>query len=304
MLDIKKVESTNECYITGILNELEIAEGSGVDKNGKSYDYIRGVATIRVDQEENGKVVENLIPVSMFSKRKKNDGTDNKVFDRIKNYGENFISAAAAEDISQATRISVMGKTVNIGENAYVNKNTGKINSTFQISSNFLNLARESDKEQAVFELSGVVLNFRPEVNSQEEETGRLIISFGIIGYGGRISVVNLYAEDNAKSHIESNWNKGDTVKVVGNIKMTQKVITWNEEIGFGKPIERKRVESRRELVVTGGSACGLDEGLSYDADDIKVSLAERKAYQDELLENAKSASKPAPKKAVDNFGF
>jgi hypothetical protein len=38
MLDITKVESENEVYISGILNELEIIEGSTQDGRG----WIRG----------------------------------------------------------------------------------------------------------------------------------------------------------------------------------------------------------------------------------------------------------------------
>lgn len=67
MLDIKKIQSKNECTIVGILNELDIVEG----KTSDGRDYIRGTATIRVDQEVKGKQVENLIPVSMFAMRLK-----------------------------------------------------------------------------------------------------------------------------------------------------------------------------------------------------------------------------------------
>ena len=51
MLDIKKIQSKNECTIVGILNELDIVEGKASD----GRDYIRGTATIRVDQEVKGK---------------------------------------------------------------------------------------------------------------------------------------------------------------------------------------------------------------------------------------------------------
>jgi hypothetical protein len=45
MLNIKERESKNECYISGILNELDIVEGTTSD----GRDYVRGTAKIRVD---------------------------------------------------------------------------------------------------------------------------------------------------------------------------------------------------------------------------------------------------------------
>jgi hypothetical protein len=45
MLNIKQVQSKNECYISGILNELEIVEGKTYD----GRDYVRGIAKVRVD---------------------------------------------------------------------------------------------------------------------------------------------------------------------------------------------------------------------------------------------------------------
>lgn len=299
MLNIKEVQSQNECFISGVLNELDIVEGKTTD----GREYVRGTAKIRVDQEINGKVQENIVPVSMFSMKLKKDNSPNSVFTRILGYKDTLISEAIAETPSQASKVTLSGKSCNIAENLWYDQRTDQVRSGFQISSNFINPKRDNDKDKAGFELSGVVLNTRPEIDSKtEEETGRLIVNLGIIGYNGTINVVDLIASDTAKAHIEANWTNGDTVKVVGLINVSQKVVTWKEEQGFGEPIERSRTESKRELIITGGSAGGLDEGLSYDADDIKAALAERKAKMESIKQNSK-ASKPAPK-STDGFGF
>ena len=301
MLDIKKIQSKNECTIVGILNELDIVEG----KTSDVRDYIRGTATIRVDQEVEGKQVENLIPVSMFAMRLKKDGSQNSIYDKIADYKESLTSAAAAETISQASRVSVVGKTANLVENMWVDKRTGAVRTGFQISSNFINSARESDKDAAKFEVTGVVLGMRPEQDKEGEETGRLIVNIGLVGYAGKVDVIETIAEDNAKSFIEDNWNKSDTVTVAGIINMTQKVTTYTEEVGFGEPIVRHRTESCRELLITAGSREGADEDHAYDEDDIKAALKERQAKKEALLN--KSKSKPAAKSTsekADSFGF
>lgn len=300
MLNIKQIESKNECYISGVLNELEIVEGTTSDGRG----YVRGTAKIRVDQEIDGKVYENIIPVSMFSMKLKNDGNPNQVAARIIGYKDSLISLAAAEVPSQASRITLSGKSCNIVENMWYDQKTGQVKSGFQVACNFLNQKRDSDKEKASFEFSGIVLGTKPELDKNGEETGRLIVNFGLVGYNGKIDVIDLIADDTARAHIESNWEKGDTVNVVGIINVTQKTVTWMEEQGFGEPIERIRTESRRELIIKGGSSGGLEESLSYDADDVKASLAERKNRMEKTKEKATAAKQSSVASKNENFGF
>lgn len=298
MLNIKQSESVNECVICGTLNELDIVE----DKTSDGRAYIRGTAKIRVDQEVNGTVVENIIPIQMFSMRLKKDGTPNKVYDRILGYKNSLTSIAAAETPAQASKVTVAGKTCNITENIWIDKATGQARTGgFNISSNFINPKRDGDEEKATFELTGVVLGKRDEIRN-DEPTGRLIISFGVITYGGKINVLDLIASDSAKAYIDANWNDGETVKAIGIINASSKVVTWTEEVGFGEPIKRQRTESRRELLITAGSPNGFEESLSYDADDIKAALAERKGEIEKKKESAKAASKPAA--STSGFGF
>lgn len=296
MLDVKTRESDNYVYVSGVLNEMEIIEANFADGSP----YVKGTASIAVDQDINGKVVENIIPVKMFAALKKRDGGENPMYSRIVGYKDAFISRAAAEDPSQASRITVKGK---VEENCWYSSATDSVVSIFQISSNFLNKQKEGDKEEATFRLSGVVGSTRPEMDKNGEETGRLIVTFIVIGYGGKANKIEMIAEGNAKAHIETNWEKGDTVQVTGKINMVQKVETWKEEQGFGEPIERSRTVSVRELIVTGGSATGLEESLSYDMDSVKLALNERNAKNEEK-KNSASTTKSIPKSKNADFGF
>ena len=217
MLNIEKTQSDNSVYMSGVLNELDITTGTSAE--GK--DWIRGTAVIKCDQEIDGVPVECLGTVKMFSMRLKKDGDLNKVYDRILGYKEKFISEAAADEDHPASKVTVTGQ---LEENIWIDKSTGKERSTFQISSNFLNEKRESDEDGIKFQLSGVVLNDptnAEEIDKNEEPTGRIRIKFGVIGYGGKINVLDLYASGGAKAHIENSWNKQDTVKVTGKVNVT-----------------------------------------------------------------------------------
>lgn len=285
MLDIKKVESINKVTIMGTLNEINIEEK--VSAEGK--EYVQGTASIKVDQEIDGKHVENIIPIRMFSMRLKKDGGKNVVYDGIVKMKENFISLAAAETPSQASKVVINGGQLQ--ENMWLDKTTNQLRTAFQISSNFMKKAGPEDEETAFFELTGVVGDIRDEMDKDGNETGRLILKFIVVGYLGKTDVIQLIADrPSAINFIRNNWEKGDTVSLNGIVNMSYTVKTWTEEQGFGEPIKRSRTESKRELIITGGST-SFDEELSYDMDAIKLALDERQTRIDKLSEKKPATS-------------
>lgn len=299
MLNIKdkNSQSKNQIYISGVLTEMDIQPKQTND----GRNFATGTIKVRVDQEINGKKVENIIPISLFSMELKSDKTVNPNYARILGYRDSFTSLSAAETPAQASKVTI--GLANITENRWIDQTTKELRTGFRINSNFINKARDTDEEKATFELSGVVGKLQPEYDKNGDETGRLIVKFIVVQFGGKVDIIDLIAADTAKAHIETNWKEGDTVKVVGVINMTQKTVTWMEPQGFGPDIPRQRTESSRELIIIGGSAGGLEDTLSYDADDIKVALAERQKAIEELKN--KSTNKPAAAPASSSgFGF
>ena len=238
----------------------------------------------------------------MFSMKYKKDGSENPNYARIVGYKNSLISLASAETPSQASRITCAGKSCNLRENMIPDRTTGKVRTYFEINTNFLNSARADDEDQAKYTITGILLNIRPELDREDNDTNRAILSIGVVQYGGSIDVIEFIAADEAKVHAETNWNIGDTIKITGRINMTSRVVEWDEEQGFGEPIHHKRTESCRELLITGGSSTGLEEELSYDADEVKAACAERKA-RIEALQNQNQQKASAPKKN-DGFSF
>ena len=259
-------------------------------------------ATVKVDQEIGGQMVENEVPIRMFSMKNKKDGTTSKIYTNILQYKEDFVSLAACPEgqCDLATMVAVNnGK---FDENTWVDKTSGVARSGFQISTNFISKARAGTEQGAVFELSGVILGITPEVDSNDDETGRVKVKFAIVGYAGKVEVLDLIAEaGNAATFIQSNWNDGDTVNLNGAVNINQSVKTWYEEQGFGEPIKRTKTETRKELVILGGSPSGLEEAFSYDSDDIKKGLAERQA-RIKVLQDRAASNKPKTK--TTSFGF
>lgn len=297
MLDASRL-SDNIVYTSGILNELEIVEG--VSQKGKAY--VRGTASIRVDQEVNGKLEEEIIPFKLFAMKDKSDGSgENSNYKKILGYRDQFISLAAAEDEKDASRVTI--PNAKLEENAWFDPKTGVVRSTYQMTTNFINKAKDGDQEKATFELSGVVGKMYPETDREGNETGRTIVDFIVITWGSKANKIQLIAEGSAADFINTHWEIQDTVRVTGRINMTHKIDTWKEEQGFGEPIVRTRTVSKKELLITGGSPSGLGEDQSYDADSIKQLVSARNEEHKKLAE-APSTTKASTKNKPVDFGF
>lgn len=287
MLNIREVSSVNSVSIAGILKELDITEG----KTTEGKDWVSCKATIKVDQEVNGKATENEIPVRLFAMKKNQDGSDSKMYPIIVGYREKFTSLAACPEDQPEKASKVVIQTTNITkpngtivENVWVDPNSGEARTGWAINAKFLNEPRGVFEEEAKFELSGVVLNKTRETDANGEETGRLKIKFAVVGYKGKVDVINLIAaSENAVNFIEQNWEDGDTVNLNGVISFNQSQKVWYEEQGFGEPIKRTKTETRKELIILGGSPAGLEDTYSYDANDIKSGLAERQVRVEEM---------------------
>lgn len=300
MLNINVQESLNKTTIEGILKELDIEERTA--KTGKNY--VTGKATVKVDQEINGKVVECEIPVRLFAMELTTSGEQSKLYTRILSYRDTFTSLAACPEgnANLASKVSITN--AKITENNWLT-NSGEVKSSFQVESNFMEIARPGFKEQATFELSGVVLNKTMEVDATtNEETGRMKIKFGVVGYKGKLNVIELIAATpNAVDFIDQNWNEGDTVTTYGAVSINQSTKTWKEEQGFGEPILRTKTISRKELIILSGSESGLEEEFSYEPNDIKKALETRNANLNELKERSKPKNQGTGTGTRD-FGF
>lgn len=309
MLNIKEVQSTNVVEISGILSQLEVEQ----KKTADGRNYASAKATIKVDQEIGGKMVENEIPVKLFSMELKSDGKVSKIYTGILEMRDKFTSLAALPDDEKNKASKVVITSGQLKENIWVDPNSGQVRTGFEIDSNFMNAPRQGAEFEpsARFELSGVIMDTQRETDANQEETGRLKVKVAVVGWTGkdgvtRVDVIDLIAaSDSAVNFIESNWEKGDTVNINGAISFNQSTKVWYEEQGFGEPIKRTKTQTRKELIILGGSPSGLEEEYSYDANDIKAGLAARAARVEEQKEKG---NKPKTQKRASfddvNPGF
>lgn len=306
MLDLS-IQSTNEVIIEGVLQEVDLREGTLEKPGAPVRDYVAGTVTIAVTQTVGGVEESSEIPVSVFATKLKNDGNPNPAYKNIDDLRKNFVSKASGGASADLVRIT-RGE---LNENTFTNE--GRTITSFRVRNSFFNKVFTDAQQIAAFRSKIVILSIAPEVDLNDVETGRLRIVGAIVCYGARVDVLTFYVEDpTAIAYISKNWEEGNTVNISGRLRFAVSTIerqVESSEVGFGEALPSSSSRRVRELIITSGSPGPLDDDESYDADgEIVHALAERKARiaADAEKSNTKKAT-PAPatkQKAKFDGGF
>jgi hypothetical protein len=298
---IKEFKNGNVARIEGILSENGLKDIS-YEKDGKQVEAIGGSIKVRVETQINKEDVVLEVPVTVFAKKLKNDGTPNGIYTSLKTVKDTFLSIASV-GIEKADRVRITSGSITMNE---LWLKDGTFSSTPQISTNFINRVSKDDcKPDATFSLTFMVGKIINETDKEGIETGRLKITAVVPKYGEKVDVVPLIAANpGVVEAISQYWNEGDTVVAQGKLNFSHTVEKQKvtENLGFGETIERTISNTTKvaELLVTGGNPEPLAEEFALNADEVKVALAARQVYINSLKDkktNAKPASK-APKGA------
>lgn len=282
-------KDNNKVNIVGLLSENNIEQR---EKDGRKY--VTGNIKLQVSPE-------SIIPINVFSFENTKAGTKNPSYSQIMSLCEKGVSlAACGGDVTKASKIRA--NTCRFEENMFASRFNGNIVSSTRITGSFFSLGASEDLK-ATFNCGIFIKAIKDEIDSEGEETGRLLIE-GIIEQYNRWDSMTFIAENKqAVDYIRSNWEKGDTVSISGKIvsKTITQTVTSGDEGGFGEPEEETRTYHRIEYVITSGSEPKEDE-FAYDKEKVKEGLADRERRKAELVEGAK---KPVAKATVDDdFGF
>ena len=177
MLDLS-IQSTNEVIIEGVLQEVDLREGTLEKPGAPVRDYVAGTVTIAVTQTVGGVEESSEIPVSVFATKLKNDGNPNPAYKNIDDLRKNFVSKASGGASADLVRIT-RGE---LNENTFTNE--GRTITSFRVRNSFFNKVFTDAQQIAAFRSKIVILSIAPEVDLNDVETGRLRIVGAIVCYG------------------------------------------------------------------------------------------------------------------------
>jgi len=282
-------KDNNKVNIVGLLSENNVEQRS---KDGRNY--VTGNFKIRITPE-------NEVTVNVFSFEDTKKGTKNPAYTQIMSVCEKGVSlAACGGDVTKATKLRA--GSCRLEENMFASRFNGNVVSSVRVTGSFFTLGANEDPK-ANFSCGIAIKSIKDEVNSDGDETGRLIVE-GVIQQFNRWDIINFIAESQqAVDYIRNNWEPGDTVSISGKIvgKTITQTVNKENEGGFGEPEEETRTYHRVEYIITSGGE-PKEEEFAYEKAKVKEGLADRERRKAELVEGAK---KPAAKATVDDdFGF
>ena len=300
MSDIKLKPAENQCTVEGILSEVKLTKGVG--KTNKKA-YIMGEIKIKTNAMINNVSTELEVPVRVFANQLKNDNTPNPAYDSIAKIEEMTSLAACGGDVDKADRIRFENATIQMNE--FYNRDE-KLVSYPTIRGTFSRKV-ESGKCIPTATYSNVIVvgGLKEETDRNGDLTGRLIVKGVLPQWGDKVDVVDyVVASEAAKNHIQTYWQKGDTVRVAGIVNFTSTVETEIVEMGFGEPEVKHKTRSVSELLITKGSQGALDAEFAYEAEAISAALTKRQAYLNELKTNSNKKAEVATKSSTIDLGF
>jgi len=154
-----------------------------------------------------------------------------------------------------------------------------------------------STADVASFILDIFIMDMAPELDRDQDETGRLLIKGAIVQYGGKVDVLNFIVENpDTVDYISSHWNVNETNTVKGRIRVTsQEEKPVASSSSWGEDVPDTTTRMIRELIITKGDDEGKEEDFAYDPSEIRKGFNVRKAEIEQLQIEAKNKnSKPA----------
>ena len=262
-------QSDHKVNVEGIVSEVALIKNDP-NRDPKNVtpgvDNISGTVTVKTDET-------NFIRFMVNVNSKTKAGTDNKTYAGIETVMNEYKSIAQfGEEEADKVRIT----------NGDINLFTSKTDGSPQVGykANFFNRVKGEYNPHAEFEVEMYISNIFPEMDKDDDETGRLIVKGWVVTYNG-IETITLIAPKDLASAVESTYEVGQTTKFYGDIINSRVEKITEIPMAIGKPKQKVETTYKNELIITGAEE-PYDEERAYKADSIKLAIQER--------ENAKAA--------------
>lgn len=299
MSENKLRQGSNEAKLVGLVydtSKLEVKEFND-KKTGKSYNAISGDIAIKVE--------DNIYYASVFQKEfNEKDGkkTENKGYKAWTTVIEEY-KTVVRDGEENADKVAL--NNARLTKNEYGTAD-GTLVSNTRVNANFITRVNADNfTPEATFVLELYVTGQRKETVKDEDgdevETGNLFVTGYSPDYNGNVLPFEIYVEgDDKVDYVESNYVKGSTVKVHGDIIQKKETITKEvKATGFGKPKVDTYTKSTTLYSVEGGNDPDdyadsddtevAESNRKFDSKQIKAAIKTREEALEKLLEDAKS---------------
>lgn len=214
-----------------------------------------------------------------------------KMLDENSNIKDNpqFKALQTIMSYEKGTRIRVDGT---FSDNSYAKDGEYKENAPFVTVNAFVSSSSKvSDNDSSDGQVSGIIRNIRREMNSNEEETGRLKIEFYMFDRDMKAFPIELTVESDIADAFEENYDAGDNA--IFNVEVVSRQVGTAKKKGGGN------FARRESNMVTGFSVMeisvfsdeaqpGEENELFISVDDISKALKERDIMKEAKIKESK----------------
>lgn len=189
----------------------------------------------------------------------------------------------------KGTRIRVDGT---FADNSYAKDGEYKENAPFVTVNAFVSSSSKvSDNDSSDGQVSGIIRNIRREMNSNEEETGRLKIEFYMFDRDMKAFPIELTVESDIADAFEENYDAGDNA--IFNVEVVSRQVGTAKKKGGGNFARRESNMvtgfSVMEISVFSDEAQPDEENeLFISVDDISKALKERDIMKEAKIKESK----------------
>lgn len=302
MSEIKATKNLSK--FVGVLSEkaLECVEGETNGENDKKIpcEIIKGKITLET--------VNGTFPLRVYSASKKKDGTANKMFKGLKTIMDTYVSK-----LDVAKDSSLVADTIECNTKVSINDypaQDGTINTGIQVSLNSAKRVNEDAESSTDLDLVGYIDNIVPELDKDEEETGRLVVTFISVGYGEKAEPFTLYVDEELADDFDEMYEKGNTCELYCSVAMKHVGAKQTAEAAFGRKAKVNSGFDVLEIQVVGGEPPYEEDDDDEDGNSkilssklIKELKKNRELYLENLKNDAKDKDKKEKKSAKKGLG-
>lgn len=288
MSEVKEIKQTKMmCRISGVLSEkaLELKSGELKGDNGKTIpcEIIQGTISV---ETENG-----VFPLRVYcaSKTKKEGGKENRMWKGMKKMMDDYISKvdASKDDTLTADKVNC---DVRVNINDYPRQD-GTVATTVQLSLNSIRRATGDFESVTDVDMDGYIRSIKPETKGDDEETGRLMVEFVTIGYGGKAEPYTLYVPEELADDFEDIYEPSQTVEMYCSLVMRHIGEKKTSTAKFGRKANVSSGYDVMEMIVVGAE----DPYEEPDDDEIESKVIDKKTIK-KLMEERSLMLEELPK--------
>lgn len=263
-------QAKNRVHIEGILAEKDV-----VVKD----DSIRVNLVVKIDEG-----IE--IPVLMYSKKFKNDGTENGIYKSLETVANEYVTLADAKEGVEADKVRITSGQ--LSHNIYKIRD-GRLVKDINIRTNFINRVKEKDKipynPKAEFTVQGIVDGIKDVINEDGDVVEKKVTLLVPV-YGGNLQLMTFsMCIPEGMEYLEDNVFKGTYIELDGIVNFKNEKVEKIIKRSFGADKVEVTFNSIKRFELNGADLMDDD---SWDEKEVKVAIKELQNYVREIEEGEK----------------